>query len=525
MAKRKTAKYSILVTVLCLVLCGAMVLGGTYAWFSDKVESNNNIITTGTLKAKMYWADGTEAVPASDSGWKDASEGAIFNNKLWEPGHTEVRHIKVENDGSLAFKFDLRVIADDLGKEIKLSDVIDVYFANPAEQIANRSDLTKLTRVGTLSQLMADEDGAAYGKLLADETDTYTIALKMQEEAGNEYQNKTIGENGISIRLYAEQYAHEEDSFDANYDATLEITYPATGQDTLKTGASAIEISIMDQNNKKAGSVVVPAGAIEDKDEPVEVVYSASDYTGNFTIAAGLEKKVVDVKVTNLNGNVPVKVVLKIADDLDPNTVELYHNDTKIDCTYNPNTGYVTFESKTFSPFTIVYKADSSYVPTNPEGNNLPVADVKTIALADEDIAAIGRPLETAYVFICEDDPDAAAASPYATWYCDFYVKLNKDLGANQIYLAGNYGPFGWIGFSNDELTLEADTEIPLLGSVVDNPWTYADIASFVGEFKCGVSDVDDALKGADFTVMLRLTNPENKAEFYNVATITHTFA
>ena len=51
----------------------------------------------------MYYADGTVAVPAEDSGWKDASNAAIFNYDKWEPGYTEARHIKIKNEGNLAF--------------------------------------------------------------------------------------------------------------------------------------------------------------------------------------------------------------------------------------------------------------------------------------------------------------------------------------------------------------------------------------------------------------------------------------
>jgi len=88
----------------------------------------------------------------------------------------------------------------------------------------------------------------------------------------------------------------------------------------------------------------------------------------------------------------------------------------------------------------------------------------------------------------------------------------------------GNYGSFGWIGFHNGELELPANTEIPLLGSVTNNPWTYEQVVKSVGEFLCGVSDVDDALEGATFTVTLRLTNPENEAETHDAAVITHVF-
>ena len=50
------------------------------------------------------------------------------------------------------------------------------------------------------------------------------------------------------------------------------------------------------------------------------------------------------------------------------------------------------------------------------------------------------------------------------------------------------------------------------------------DIESEVGTFMCGVGDVNDALEGATFTVKLRLTNPENEAQYYDVNVVTYTF-
>ena len=132
--------------------------------------------------------------------------------------------------------------------------------------------------------------------------------------------------------------------------------------------------------------------------------------------------------------------------------------------------------------------------------------------------------MESAYTFQCEETAAEAALNPYANWYCDFYVMLDKDLGENQIFLGGNYGSFGWVGFHNGELKLPANTEIGLLESVTTNPWTYLDVASYVGTFICGVGDVDNALNGATFTVMLRLTNPENPNEYYNIHTEKYTF-
>ena len=183
----------------------------------------------------------------------------------------------------------------------------------------------------------------------------------------------------------------------------------------------------------------------------------------------------------------------------------------------------------------VFYTAEGGKVTTGSnEKNDLPVAKVTPYTETESikwgnygqwsPTEGLEANLEAAYTFTCVETGTEAAQNKYADWHCDFYVSLDRDLGENQIFLGGNYGSFGWIGFHNGDVTLKANEELPLLGSVTQNPWTYQMIAEYVGEFICGVGDVDDALTGATFTVMLRLTNPENADEFYNVAKITYTF-
>ena len=85
---------------------------------------------------------------------------------------------------------------------------------------------------------MAD---TASGELLAGKSDTVTIALKMQESATNEYQDKYIG-SSFSIQLLATQLTYEEDSFDDLYDEDATLgTYIElnAGADLLAAMASA----------------------------------------------------------------------------------------------------------------------------------------------------------------------------------------------------------------------------------------------------------------------------------------------
>ncbi len=218
---KKTTKRALAMSFVSVFLCVCMLVGTTFAWFTDSVTSSNNVIKSGTLDVTMEWADG-KTDPANTT-WTDASKGAIFNNDLWEPGYTEVRHIKIENKGTLALKYQLSITAE--GEVTDLADVIDVYYLDPAEKIADRTELDDSFKIGTLSAVLANIDSTAsttMGELLAGDNHTVTIALKMKEDATNEYQGLSIGSD-FSVVLMATQKDYESDSFDNTYDATVEI--------------------------------------------------------------------------------------------------------------------------------------------------------------------------------------------------------------------------------------------------------------------------------------------------------------
>ena len=221
MTSSKNTKRALLASVLSVVLCAAMLVGSTFAWFTDSVTSTGNIIKSGTLEVTMKWAKGTED-PASAT-WEDASEGAIF---LWEPGYTEVRHVRISNVGSLALKYEVRIAAT--GEVSELADVIDVYYIEGGAQITDRTQLNDSNKIGTLAQVLA-KSYAAKGNLSGKKGETVdydiaTIALKMQEGAGNEYQGKSIGSE-FAIQLVATQDTYEEDAFDDQYDKDADYAY------------------------------------------------------------------------------------------------------------------------------------------------------------------------------------------------------------------------------------------------------------------------------------------------------------
>ena len=230
MTNAKNTKRALLTSVMALILCMSMLVGTTFAWFTDEVTSTNNIIQTGTLDAALYYGD------TADNITKDASQGVIFDYQHWEPGYTQTKYVRIANEGTLAFKFRLNIVPNVqvAAGEFNLADVIDVYLFDVTATV-DRAAIAAATPVGTLSSLMADPDGAAYGVVLPAEykaapevyetagegaivgSATYCIVLKMQESATNDYQDLIVGD-GFSVQLLATQYTWENDSFDHEYD-------------------------------------------------------------------------------------------------------------------------------------------------------------------------------------------------------------------------------------------------------------------------------------------------------------------
>ena len=145
-----------LVLVLVLALAMSAVTGGTIAWFTDSVESKDNVIKSGNLDVELTYYDNDE------NAWKDASECAIFDYDLWEPGYTQLRQVKVTNAGNLAFKFQLNIAptAEPAEGEANLADAIEVYYGykNVPDDL---TDVKAGTLAGTISELAQDEDGMA----------------------------------------------------------------------------------------------------------------------------------------------------------------------------------------------------------------------------------------------------------------------------------------------------------------------------------------------------------------------------
>ena len=377
----KSTKHSILTSALTMLVCLCMFVGSTFAWFSDSVTSSNNIIQSGTLDLEMYWTDNL------DTGtWynvEDAATNTVFSYDNWEPGYTDVRYIKIKNVGNLALNYQLAI--EPQGKVGKLSEVINVYFANEGINIQTREDLNQLGTLGFLNHVM-NGGATASGTLLPASQQSplhdsgeiiVTMAMSMITSAGNEYQDETIGD-GFTIKALATQASYEKDSFDELYDNDAELPESLKGDSASGTVTSENGVVTQPLTLKGKGvTAYVPAGVLlEDGVTQLELtVTPLKSTTSDITVVNNEVLIPVDVHIEGISQNNTTPIIIDLGEVLpkylNMGNYHLYHVegnnnnemalvDTKEELnahnqyTYDLNTGAVTLAMATFSEVALV---------------------------------------------------------------------------------------------------------------------------------------------------------------------------
>ena len=371
MTNTKTTKRSLFSSVVALLLCFSMLLGTTYAWFTDTAASNGNKIVAGELDVELQMYDGSNYINIGDSkqpifGVNSIAEQQIAQNNnadtLWEPGKTQVAYLAIKNDGNLDLKYTvaLRVfgVKNDLYKVMKYAIIPD---AHPNTAPVNAWDATKGKSVVEGTQTVSDGDVFLANR----QTHYFALVIHMDENATNEYQN---GEINFDLTVLATQVSSESDSFGNTYDENA--TYPTIIQVTKPVeadayGTSKEEVTFSQVAEDSAISkveVTVPAGAKleNDAEELVLTVTEAKDANPDIVIYASEQATTYNINIKGIDsdevsGNTePIEITLYIEKGL--SGVKLYHHDELITSTYNATTGALSFSTATFSPFTVVHE-------------------------------------------------------------------------------------------------------------------------------------------------------------------------
>ncbi len=232
MENSKSTKRALITSALAILMCVAMLIGTTFAWFTDTASTGVNKIQAGNLDVELeYKNSDTTGFTKADKNTKVFKEGA-----LWEPGHVEYVVLKVSNAGSLALKYKLGInIANEVGstnvynKEFKLSDYIR-FAVLDGDKTEGSVDRDALVAAATDSKLIK-EGYTAENHLMATGTDNsqkvVTLVVWMPTTVGNEANHKkdaTAPSIDLGISVVATQDTVESDSFDEQYDK--DATYP-----------------------------------------------------------------------------------------------------------------------------------------------------------------------------------------------------------------------------------------------------------------------------------------------------------
>ena len=223
MTSSKSTKRALISSTLALLMCVAMLIGTTFAWFTDTASTGVNKIVSGNLKVDIIGANSDSHIEKLDFTKATGAEG---ENLLWEPGCRYLTDgFRIANKGNLALKWKAEINKDNIvdGKAAptakdgkSLLDVIDFYVVTKAAD-------------GTETAVAIEN---FTGKLAANvgKSETYYIKGVMQTTAGNDYQDLTL--DGITITVYATQDTVENDSFDNQYDKNA--GYPVASAAEMK---------------------------------------------------------------------------------------------------------------------------------------------------------------------------------------------------------------------------------------------------------------------------------------------------
>ncbi len=341
MTSSKSTKRALITSALAILMCVAMLIGTTFAWFTDTASTGVNKIQAGNLNIELQMKD-------NDGNWVNA-EGKtlpfLVNGKipaegtqiLWEPGCTYyVPEVRVLNKGNLAVKFEY--VPEALGVTGKLAEVLELVLPETDMNIE-----PEILKPGEASP-------------------AWSFGYHMLESAGNEYQNATA--TGMCVTVVATQATYEKDSIDNQYDKDAEYPILVTTGDELQAIVSNAKapVNIVLTNSITTNNFVIPA----DKDVTLDLngrtVTNAGSHTilnkGHLTLTDSSADK--SGQIVSLKGNT---AALRNGD----NAVCVVEGGTISRDGANGNTWHVVenFGKMTFNGGKVVLKNGNGFAITN----------------------------------------------------------------------------------------------------------------------------------------------------------------
>ncbi len=269
---QKATKRALLTSVMALVMCVVMLVGTTFAWFTDTASTAVNKIQAGNLDIELLMHNGSDYVNISKEKKPIFSNGtsAVAQNNnlntLWEPGKTQVAYLAIKNEGNLALKYKVALNVTNPADGKDLYKVMQ-YAIVPDAQPSNAPTAWTTGKPVDVGQQPVSGEVS----LPVSATHYFALLVHMDELAGNNYQN---GKVEFDLTVYATQDAVENDSFGNTYDK--DATYPVVvSRNELNT---SLTLDALKDENGKVSPVEVTLG----NTAAADISYSEnnSGYTG-----------------------------------------------------------------------------------------------------------------------------------------------------------------------------------------------------------------------------------------------------
>ena len=311
MNNKRATKRALLTSIMALVMCVVMLVGTTFAWFTDTASTGVNKIQAGNLDIELAYKNSTTGGEFKKA---DKNTEVFKDGALWEPGHVEYVVLKVSNAGNLALKYKLGInIASEVGSTnvdgnaFNLSDYIR-FAVLDGDQTGDSVDRDALVAAATDSKLIkvgyTSVETPLYPKVepVVDNQPnekTVTLVVWMPTTVGNEANHKkdaTAPSIDLGISVAATQYTYENDSFNNEYDKGA--VYPIVAMDTLQEliNNAAEPVSAKLEGNI-AGSLTVP------QDKNITLDLNGFTLTGGDTHAI-LNRGTLCIKDSSGNGKI-----------------------------------------------------------------------------------------------------------------------------------------------------------------------------------------------------------------------------
>ena len=468
MTNKKTTKLTLILSLISMLMCLAMLLGTTWAWFTDSATGANNIIATGNLNVELYHANaGTgganEKVESSTKLFTDVS------STLWEPGAMAWEKFTVKNEGSLALRYNFSLnatnateIGDVSFAEMLKVAVVDKNFVYTPENVKSIS-------ADAWKNLDSLEPLTSATGLLAGESDTFGIVIWWMPSSLDNLFNMNNGREAgsvsinVGVVLNATQYTSESDSFGSNYD---DFEWPALAPGNTFTATTNIrpnsegkvgsDVTVGDTNGDIYA--IIPADVqMESGASALKLTVNAMTETESNVTATHRSEVLhsIDVHINGVaeNNTVPMTITLNgvLPAGLNSSNVKLYHVEDGVtvemtlvsdptnhnEFSYDPITGNAVLSIASFSEIVIYGATEVAWdgtVATGFAGGTGTEADPYLIANAEQ-LAYFRNEVDNGRTFEGQ------------------FIKLTASINLNDI----NFDPIGY-GYEYDGFTADGKT-------------------------------------------------------------------